>query len=286
MAVLEDIDLIRGYALGLLDDSGLTGALPTPIDELLDAAGLAIAKESHLDHEFLRSLPEDVGKPILRMVEDQELLAMLRMDTDEVHLSPAIENNPKRRIFTVGHEIGHNKIPSHRLLGYGETASTLSARVRRRMEQEANQFAAELIFQGDLLREVASGLPTNLDTVTQLSQTFGPSIRATLRRYVETHPASVAGLVLKPSPVPSDEGNVYERLEVAVSAKWDAEHGSSRQWPKKLSAKFSNQIMLLSIGFATDDSQTVTFTQGNKSFEAHLEVLDTTYNILVLITEL
>lgn len=285
MPVIEDIDLIRKCALGLLTESGLIGVLPTPIDELVDAAGLVVADESHLSHDFLRSLPSEVGTPVLKLVEDQELLAMLRRDTSEIHLSPAISENAKRRVFTLGHEIGHNVIPAHKLLAYGETKATLSPAARLRMEREANQFAAELAFQGDALAVAAADRPIEFDTVTALSRMFGPSIHSTMRRFVETHSSSLLGMVLKPSPVLTPEGPVYQRREAVVSSAWEEEHGPGHIWPKTLPPEVSAQIRSLSSGMFSTGDTSIKINQGKQQFEVQCHVLDTTYNILVLLEE-
>lgn len=285
MPVREDIDLIRKCALDLLTESGLIGTLPTPIDELVDAAGLVVADESHLSHDFLRSLPSEVGAPVLKLVEDQELLAMLRRDTSEIHLSPAISENTKRRVFTLGHEIGHSAIPAHKLLAYGETKATLSPAVRLRMEREANQFAAELAFQGDALAVAASDLPIEFDSVTALSRMFGPSIHSTMRRLVETHSSSLLGMVLEPSPVITPEGLVYRRREAVVSRAWEAQHGPGHIWPKTLPPEESAQIKSLSSGMFSTGDTSIEIEQGKQKFEVQCHVLDTTYNILVLLEE-
>lgn len=72
---------------------------------------------------------------------------------------------------------------------------TLSWWTKARLEREANKFAADLLFQGNLFTEQAISLDTSIRTVIDLAPQYGASYEAALRRYTETHMMPCALLV-------------------------------------------------------------------------------------------
>lgn len=96
--------------------------------------------------------------------------------------------SPKRARFSVLHEVGHFVLPEHRdRLLFPDTDETLSWRTRVRLEKEANQLAADLIFQGNRFSKEALDMPLSSTTVHELAPRYGASYEASIRRYVERH---------------------------------------------------------------------------------------------------
>jgi Zn-dependent peptidase ImmA (M78 family) len=91
----------------------------------------------------------------------------------------------KRNNLTFAHEFGHWKIPSHKELLYKCTQFDLSPKARAQMEREANFFASEISFMGNLFLELLQSSALSMGNIKELSDTFGMSIEATLRRAVE-----------------------------------------------------------------------------------------------------
>ncbi len=100
-------------------------------------------------------------------------------------------------------------------------------------EQEANQGAAELLFQRELFRQIAADYEIGCGAIVELAEKFGSSMHAAFRRYVETHHSPLAGLVLEPSPCASEPFS-YRRKEAFHSAAYTRRFGEPRCWPTVL----------------------------------------------------
>lgn len=107
-----------------------------------------------------------------------------------------------RRRFSIAHELGHFLIPAHLpTTGRGFECSAQDLTVAwsreqsrtRRMEAEANSFAALLLMPPVLLREmVRAERNPDLATVSAIAERFAVSIEAAARAYVEQQRACVA----------------------------------------------------------------------------------------------
>ena len=113
----------------------------------------------------------------------------------------------QRRRFTVGHELGHFLIPTHKPKDeQGFRCST--ADMNRgsfkptdraaQMEVEANQFAASLLMPHVFFRKDMARLRgADIEHVVQLAKRYDTSKEATVRRYVESHEEACAAIVSK-----------------------------------------------------------------------------------------
>jgi Zn-dependent peptidase ImmA (M78 family) len=103
----------------------------------------------------------------------------------------------KRKRFGIFHEIGHFILPEHRKkLYHVDNDATLSLWTRIQIEREANEIAAEILFQGNRFTEEALSSPTSVRTVTDLAPKFGASYESAMRRYAERHDLPCAVVVL------------------------------------------------------------------------------------------
>lgn len=89
-----------------------------------------------------------------------------------------------RKSFTIAHEIGHFYIPHYQARMYRCLGRDIEAYTRsNQMENEANEFAAEFLLPS---RELDKFLkhPPNLDTIREVSSTYGTSLTATAVKLV------------------------------------------------------------------------------------------------------
>jgi hypothetical protein len=106
------------------------------------------------------------------------------------------------------HEVGHFVLPEHNEILWKCKLSDLDFLTRRRLELEANQFAAEVLFQGHRFRSDAASLPVSVGAILTLRERYGASLEATARRYVEDSYFPCALIVYEPSrrlPAPLNE---------------------------------------------------------------------------------
>ena len=188
---LDDVtrEEIRGYALALLREADALGERPTPVDHLCEAAELVRVGDITLDPRDRKRLVEQLGGWV-----DQawhRLLGSMDFRADAIWIKPGL--HPKRERFVLSHEVGHAILPAHRaIFARPDDKTRIKPWVNDFVEREANQAAAELLFQGDQLRDEADSSPITLDATIGLSDRFGASIIATVRRIAEDSRRDVA----------------------------------------------------------------------------------------------
>lgn len=168
----------------LLVEAGAAGQLPTDQRKLLGFLGL-----EQLSFDFMKEVEflDPSQKP------PGEIRAALHLAKRTVATQTGM--NDKRERFCVFHEIAHCVLPEHYRKIFVDDDQTLSWWTRVRLEREANRFAADLLFQGNLFSEQALSLDTSIRTVIELAPQYGASYEAALRRYTETHVMPCALLV-------------------------------------------------------------------------------------------
>jgi hypothetical protein len=95
-----------------------------------------------------------------------------------------------------------------------DTTDTLSWRTKVRLEKEANQFAADLIFQGARFTEESLERPLGCQSVIKLAPTYNASYESAIRRYVERHVQPCAVFVYQKSI--EDEGTDLEDVRYQI----------------------------------------------------------------------
>src|SRR5207253_1327988 len=113
---------------------------------------------------------------------------------------------------------------------YADDDQRLSWSTRIRFEQEANQTAAELLFQRNVFMDMAADHVIGFAGVVELCEQIGASIHAGTRRYAETHRAPVCALVLDSKPV-REEPLAYRRREAVHSPAWAERVSPPSVWP-------------------------------------------------------
>jgi Zn-dependent peptidase ImmA (M78 family) len=114
-------------------------------------------------------------------------------------------SHPRRRRFTVGHELGHFLIPSH---GAQMQCTTADMRERRwdnpvrKREHEANRFSAGLLMPKPMFTKDVDALGTaDVSHVKQLSDMYGVSLEASANRYADLSPDMCAFVFSKDGKV-------------------------------------------------------------------------------------
>lgn len=181
----------------IIRQAGALGKLPTPIDDLIVAAGVRDEQNPEaLRESFLASLAASARESFHLVLQKIRGIADLREKV--VH----IPNNctPPRRLFVKGHELGHQVIPWQQVnVGYQDDDYSLSAETEDLFDIEASFFSAEVIFQGKSFRKRALDYAASLEAAFLLSQDHGASRHATLRRLIEESDETVAAVPYWPN---------------------------------------------------------------------------------------
>ena len=222
---LNNIDEIRSVAISLLRMADVEDRLPTPVEDLVAAAGLFEENDYVLSESKISQAPRELRR--LLRTAGRKIRGALDRRERIIHVNPTVEL-PAQRQFIRCHEIMHDALPWQRdLVVFGDTGKTLAPDIELRFEREANQGGAELLFQLDLLERVGRDYPTEIATPVALAALFGASIHATFRRWIEHHPGAVIGVVLNPEPT-SVSPLTFRRFEIIESAQWRRQFGSNR----------------------------------------------------------
>lgn len=128
--------------------------------------------------------------------------------TDAMRSSGAILVNrtsrPLRRRFSIAHELGHFLIESHQqtaghpmecALGDLHSLDPRSKDRRRRIEGEANTFAAHLLMPHKRIREAVGRSGVSLETLVAMARDFEVSKEAMARAFVDAHREPVAVII-------------------------------------------------------------------------------------------
>jgi hypothetical protein len=168
----------------LLVEASAAGELPTDENRLLSFLGF-----EQMSFDFMHELNFIQGP--------QRSLGEVRA---AVHFAERVVATQagmgdKRTRFCIFHEIAHCVLPEHNDRFFVDSDQTLSWWTKARLEREANQFAANLLFQGNLFTDRALDSATSLRTPIRLAPEFGASFEASFRRYAESHVCPCALIV-------------------------------------------------------------------------------------------
>ena len=193
MTAVEVSDYTAGRIAAIVDDalrrSGALGVHPTPLEAVRAHAALEVVESSGLPPEVLGAV----------WLEERTLF----VDSGQ--------SAPRRR-FTEAHELVHALCPWHEAVLRLDTAAELFGPARHALEAEANAGAAMLIFQGAPFTAEAAALPASFASVRALAERYGASLHATLRHFVQSHPAPVAMLTTGRFPRKDGSLPVWQQL--------------------------------------------------------------------------
>ena len=175
---------IRAFSDNALRNAGVTGTIPTPLDVVAQAAGIAeIIDISRLPSEIAARKPPAL-KRIVGALLHRERIALVDL----------AQPGPRARL-TEAHEIGHQIIPWHEAAFQLDDEERLLGLTHDQLEREAYLAGGHLIFQGDHFWRRALDYQVSIGTPVALASEYGASLHATIRYYVLEHPDPVAVLV-------------------------------------------------------------------------------------------
>lgn len=176
---------IRRYARGVLRKADALDAIPVPLDTITEALGLA---KEDLFEVGIETMPDKMKRAAAKFSG----LILGALSKEKILYVNSSESGPRGR-FTQAHELGHESLPWHSGFYYVDDKTTLDPGTKLELEAEANSFAAELLFSLDRFGDEADSYAPSLGVPLQLSNKFGVSRHAALRRYAERshHPVAL-----------------------------------------------------------------------------------------------
>jgi hypothetical protein len=146
-------------------------------DAVNPAPILNLLRLSHLSVNFPRDLPEAVTP------EGERPRALLSFPERVIATDQELIETQAR--FSTFHDIGHYVLPEHVEAIVLCTDRDLSPFARGVREQQANAFAAEMMFHGARFSLEANSREVNARTVKELAEKYQASYEASARRLVE-----------------------------------------------------------------------------------------------------
>jgi hypothetical protein len=242
----------------LLKAANAYGRYPTPVDDIVAARGLQESPDFTIDEGILAAMPQKARDLVRRAARG--LRGALDRRERIVHISENITHEGQKR-FVKLHEASHD---------------TLSRTTKILFEKEANQGAAELLFQRGGFAHDAKSLAIGTAAVVYLSQRYGSSLHAAFRRFAETHNEAVQ--VIRLSPCPNGDGS-YTRYEQVRSVKWSQRFGTSALYPRRLHP--AHHPFLAAIDHALDEAPLL--DRNGLRVDVQIETLNTGYGLFVLL---
>lgn len=194
----------------LLSEAGTRDRLPTDHTRLLGFLNLRqLSFDFSEETDFLKEAPDLPDK----------LRAALSLNHRLVVTDSGL--SPKRHRFSVFHEIGHFVLPEHRERFFLDTDETLDWRTKVRLEREANEIAADFIFQGNRFTEESLAFPLSCRTVHELAPRYGVSYESAIRRYAERHVLPCAVIVydkISGDPEEDDVEDSRYRIQYTIAS--------------------------------------------------------------------
>jgi hypothetical protein len=183
-----DHEQIRRLAVDTLNQVGITGMFPTPLEEIQQHLRLTVSGQL----DFLGAdMPAELRDRMAAL--SGKLLGAVAVQEKIIYVDPSLPL-PRGR-YTLAHELGHSVIPWQKAAYGVDDYRHLSADVKDRWEQEANAFAADLLFGAGHFRRMSGFENISLELPARMCSLFGASFHATARRYVEDHPRACALVV-------------------------------------------------------------------------------------------
>lgn len=93
--------------------------------------------------------------------------------------------SPHKINFSKFHEIAHYVLPTHIESFYFCKEHDMTIFTQKKFEEEANSFAADLIYKGDIFTIESNSTKISFGSIISLSQKYGSTIESTGRRFIE-----------------------------------------------------------------------------------------------------
>ena len=279
MAALTNVKEIRRAAKVLLNKAGVTEQLPTPVDDLVAAAGLIETSDYEITESRIRQMPKAL-QGFMRSAK-RKISGLIDRRERVIQVDSSLKNG--REKFVKLHEVSHDIIPWQRdLLILADTPQTLSPSIELLFEREANQGAAELFFQLGFLYRIARDYPLDRTTPIILKDLFGSSIHAAFRNWVATHDGCACGFVIDKEPTSAPEPT-FKRFECIPTERWLTEFGEN-VFPKAMPVAEYSFLGSLASGFQTDIETEWTVNDRNQEPRAvRVQSFTNTYRHFVLV---
>jgi Zn-dependent peptidase ImmA (M78 family) len=275
---------VQRHADRLLREASAIGRFPTPVDDIMAAAKLTVVDDEVLNESLLRQFVKKAKSGMATI--KSALSKVLGLFEANDRLVVIDKEAPKpRKPFIKLHEAGHGSLP-HQAKVYAlihDCEKTLDAEITDLFEREANVFASEALFQGDVFAKEAEQLDFGVKAPVALARKFGSSNYAAFRRYVITSGSPCCVVVLEPAVHHLDGGFSAEVRRVVMNKSFEKIYDG-----KALTVTVTANHVLASViprKRMTFDHEIVLTDRNNDERICITEAFDTGHQTLILIKD-
>ena len=188
---------IQKEAQRALEEASVLGVLPTPVEQVMEAAGVREIEEDVLNPTFAARIlnkAQQAGHAIKRALS--KVVGLFHASEGLVFIDRTLAVVKQR--FVGLHETAHGFLPWQRPM-YAVVADcekALDPETADLFDREANVFASEVLFQINTFRDIAEEKPFSIWTPVRLARTFNASLYASIRQYVAKNHRACAVVIL------------------------------------------------------------------------------------------
>jgi hypothetical protein len=163
--------------------------LPTPIDQVIAAANLAVAPTSAFDPAAIMAYIKHKGADASRWLKSaiSKVFGLYDGFENVIHIDDTVVHTKQN--FLKLHETGHHELPVHRKTFriFQDCSKTLDPAIADQFEREANNFARFALFQGDAYKNRAADHVLSIKSPLKLAKVFDASLYASAREFARTN---------------------------------------------------------------------------------------------------
>lgn len=279
----EDRRAVEERAKRLLDRAAAWNQFPTPIDDILSAAKVRVARTSLFDAAALLTYIKGKSADAAGLVKSaiSKVLGLYDGHENLIHIDETVTGSKQN--FLKLHETAHHDMPTHRKVFrfFEDCDKTLDPHIADQFEREANNFARFALFQGETYARMAADCALNIKTPMGLAKKFGASIYASAREFARTNHRACIVYILEPIEYVDGDGARALVRRIEPSPSFAAQFGRPNDTVITLDHALGR---VLPIRRKMTKPTTIAMTDLNgMSHECIAEAFDTTYNVLILL---
>ena len=220
---------VRAEAGRALEEAGVMGILPTPVDQVLAVAQVEEVTEDVLNEPFLAGLRRKAGKSLKQAVT--KVMGVFDAVASLVFIDQLLV--PVKKRFVRLHEAAHAFLPWQRPMYrvVEDCDKSIDPEAAALFDREANFFASEVLFQNDTFHNLAADKPFEIWAPIRLAKKFNASLYSSIRQYVSKSHYTCVVLVLNPPEFKATVG-FKATLRRVVSSSTFARMFDDHRWPQ------------------------------------------------------
>jgi hypothetical protein len=216
-----DLRAVEERARKLLDRADAWDRFPVPVNDILAAADVKLARTSAFDPVAIVSYAIGKAASATHHIKSALTKVFGLYDAKEslIHIDGTVTGS--KQTFLTLHETAHHDLPTHRTMFrfFQDCRKTLAPEIADQFEREANNFARFALFKGGTFAKYASDCPFEIKTPIKLASKFGASIYASAREFARTNNRACVVYVLEQPEFVEGDGfrAAVRRIETSPS---------------------------------------------------------------------